>query len=125
MSESTTRPTLKLAVCLFPGLTLLDFAGPVQVFAMLDPENIKAHSGLYPVFPPVQVVTTYFSHNREPVVADAGPRLLPHKTYGEVLENFEQYDIVLVPGGVCRLVEWSAFLTMISLVHFRRYPRFP
>lgn len=96
---SSTRPTLKLAVCLFPDLTLLDFAGPVQVFAFLEQKNIQAHSAIYPTLPPVQLEITYFSHNRDPVVGDAGPALAPQKTYGEVLDNFEQYDILLVPGG--------------------------
>jgi len=97
---SVTRPTLKLAVCLFPDLTLLDFVGPVQVLALLEPRNIQAHSSLFPMLPPVQVEATYFSHNREPVVGDAGPALIPQRTYGEVLDKFEQYDIVLVPGGI-------------------------
>lgn len=119
---STALPTLKLAVCLFPDLTLLDVAGPVQVFAMLEPKNIKAYSAMFPTFPPVQVETTYFSHNQEPVVGDAGPGLVPQKTYGEVLDNFKQYDIVLVPGGVYLLDVLSAF---DSTVTSNRYPRIP
>lgn len=99
MTDMSVRPILKLAVCLFPDLTLLDFAGPVQVFALLEPKNVQAHSAMYPTLPPVQVETTYLSHNRAPVVGDAGPAFIPHRTYGEVLENFEQYDILLVPGG--------------------------
>lgn len=94
---STT--TLRLAVCLFPDLTPLDFLGPVQVLGLLEPKNIQAHRGLYPTLPSVQIEATYFSHNREPVVGDVGPGLIPQRTYGEVLENFEQYDLVLVPGG--------------------------
>lgn len=101
---SAIRPTLKLAVCLFPDLTLLDFAGPAQVFAMLDPKNIQAYSAMFPTLPPLQLETTYFSHNRETVVGDAGPALVPKRTYGEVLDDFEQYDILLVPGGVYRAV---------------------
>jgi len=93
-------PTLKLAVCLFPDLTLLDFVGPVQVLGMLEPRNIQAHAALYSTLPPVQVEATYFSHNRAPVVGDAGPGLIPQRTYDEVLDDFEQYDLILVPGGV-------------------------
>jgi hypothetical protein len=43
-------------------------------------------------------------------VADAGPALIPHMTYGEVLDNFDQYDIVLVPGGAYQFVELPGFL---------------
>ena len=96
----STTPTLRLAVCLFPNLTLLDFIGPVQVLGMLDPKFIQAHAAIYSsMLPPMQLEATYFSHNRAPVVGDVGPALIPQRTYGEVLENFEQYDLILVPGG--------------------------
>ena len=97
----STPPTLRLAVCLFPDLTLLDFIGPVQVLGMLQPKTVQALAPLYyPTLPTVQVEMTYFSHNRAPIVGDVGPALIPQRTYGEVLENFEQYDLVLVPGGM-------------------------
>jgi hypothetical protein len=67
---------------------------------MLEPKNIQVLTALFPMLPPVHVEATYFSHNRAPVVGDAGPGLVPQRTYGEVLENFEQYDLILVPGGV-------------------------
>jgi len=54
---------------------------------------------MYPTLPSVQVEATYFSHNRAPVVGDEGPAIVPERTYGEVLDNFEQYDLILVPGG--------------------------
>lgn len=97
---STTPPTLRLAVCLFPGLTILDFVGPVQILGVLEPRAIQTYGASYPTLPPVQVEATYFSHNREPVIGDAGPGLVPQRTYREVLDNFEQYDLILVPGGV-------------------------
>lgn len=97
---STTPPTLKLAVCLFPDVTLLDFIGPVQVLGLLQPKAIQARAALCPTSPPVQVEATYFSHNLAPIVGDVGPGLIPQRTYGEVLEKFEQYDLILVPGGM-------------------------
>jgi len=95
----STIPTLRLAVCLYPELTPLDFVGPAEVFVLLAPKNVKAHAELYPALPSVQIEPTYFSHNLEPVVGDAGPGFNPQRTYGEVLEKFEQYDLILVPGG--------------------------
>ena len=95
----STTPTLRLAICMFPNLTLLDFIGPVQVLGLLQPKIIQAHTELYPMLPSIQIETTYFSHDRTPVVGDVGPGLIPQRTYGEVLENFEQYDLILVPGG--------------------------
>ena len=101
---STAPPTLRLAVCLFPDLTILDFVGPVQVFGALEPRIIQAYGALYPTSPPVQVEVTYFSHDRAPVIGDVGPGLIPQRTYGEVLDNFEQYDLILVPGGASQFV---------------------
>lgn len=108
---SATPPTLRLAVCLFPDLTLLDFVGPVQVFGKLEPKNIQANAAFYPKLPPVQIEATYFSHSRAPVVGDVGPGLIPQRTYREALENFEQYDLILVPGGVSQPDESTVFLT--------------
>ena len=110
---SATTPTLKLAVCLFPDLTLLDFVGPVQVLGVLESRKIQAYGASYPTSPPVQVETTYFSHNRAPVLGDVGPGLIPQRTYGEVLNNFEQYDLILVPGGVSQSIQSPMFITMI------------
>ena len=103
----STVPTLRLAVCLFPDLTLLDFIGPVEFFGLLQPKSIQTHAALYPTPPPLQLEATYFSHDKTPVVGDVGPALIPQKTYKEVLENFEQYDLVLIPGGVSQPVEPS------------------
>jgi putative intracellular protease/amidase len=111
---SAAPPPLKLAVCLFPNLTVLDFMGPVTVLRILESRNIQAHLGSYPTLPPVQIETTYFSHNRAPIVGDVGPELIPQRTYGEVLENFEQYDLILVPGGEFQSIKSLGFLTVIS-----------
>ena len=107
----STVPTLRLAVCLFPDLTLLDFIGPVQVFGLLQQKFIKALATLYPAPPTLQLEATYFSHDLTPVVGDVGPALIPQKTYKEVLENFEQYDLILIPGGESQLVNSSSSLS--------------
>jgi len=112
---TTTPQTLRLAICLFPSLTVLDFIGPVQILGALEPRNLKVHATFFPTLPlpSVRIEPTYFSHTREPVVGDAGPALVPQRTYSEVLDNFEQYDLILVPGGMCRPIGSSGFLIMI------------
>ena len=99
----STLPTLRLAVCLFPDVTPVDFIGPAQVFSLLQQRCIENLASLYPSPPILQIEATYFSHDLTPVVGDAGPALIPQKTYKEVLENFEQYDLILIPGGVSQL----------------------
>lgn len=96
----STITTLRLAVCLFPDLTLLDFIGPVQLFGFLQQKKAQAFQALYPTLPPLRLEPTYFSHDQTPVVGDVGPAMIPQKTYKDVLENFEQYDVILIPGGV-------------------------
>lgn len=100
---SHTRRPLKLAYCLYPNLTILDFVGPAEFFAALEPRNNPLNPDSSKPSPP-QVEGTYFSHTLDPVVGEAGPALIPTRTYQEVLDKFEQYDIFLVPGGVsCRV----------------------
>ena len=86
--------------------------GPVTVLKILESRNIQAHATSYPTLPPVQIETTYFSHNRAPIIGDVGPDLIPQRTYGEVLENFEQFDLILVPGGGFQSAESLGLLTM-------------
>ena len=114
--KSTTPTLLKLAVCLFPGLTVLDFIGPMTVLKILESRNIETLKASYPMSPRVQIETTHFSHNRAPVVGDVGPELTPQRTYEEVLENFEQYDLILVPGGEFQSVKSLGFPTFISVL---------
>jgi putative intracellular protease/amidase len=114
--KSTTPTLLKLAVCLFPDLTVLDFIGPMTVLKILESRNIETLKASYPMSPRVQIKTTHFSHDLAPVVGDVGPELIPQRTYGEVLANFEQYDLILVPGGEFQSVKSSGFPTVISVL---------
>ncbi|KAL1669668.1 class I glutamine amidotransferase-like protein [Schizophyllum commune] len=76
MSDPSSK-SLSLAVCLYPGLTLLDIQGPIES--------------------PI----VYLADALEPIkpgyTGEGGPRLLPDATYAEATQ---QYDIVLLGGGV-------------------------
>jgi cyclohexyl-isocyanide hydratase len=69
---------LNIGIVIFPNLTQLDFAGPLEVLNSL-PES-KIH---------------IIAKSREPVPSDCGLRLLPTTTF----ENCPQLDLICVPGG--------------------------
>src|SRR5215218_9123758 len=72
----------EIAFVLYPGLTVLDLVGPLQVLTMLQ--------RLAPGYR-----TTVVSARREPVPTDVGVSVVPDRTFVEVPHP----AIVLVPGG--------------------------
>lgn len=74
----SAQPPLQIAMLLFPGLTLLDLAGPEGVLGM--------HSKIHLVW-----------KSLEPVVSDTGVRVLPSCTFEEVPRDL---DVLFVPGGM-------------------------
>lgn len=70
--------TLRIGVVLYPGASLLDFVGPVQVFAFT---------------PGAEVVL--IAETAEPVVSNEGPAVVPGRTFADA----PPLDAILVPGG--------------------------
>lgn len=93
-----TPTPLTLAVCLFPQVCPTDFQGPVELLTFISPEMISLLPDLVGS-PDKSITTTYLAVNREPVKGSSGPLLLPDKAYAEVKDG-EQFDIILVPGGM-------------------------
>lgn len=87
---------LRLAVCLYPGLTALDYQGSVELFGFISSQSLNSGIGLLPLPQPYTIETTFLSHDMEPVEPSSGPRVLPNASY---IDNVGQFDIVLVPGG--------------------------
>jgi len=94
-SAATVPQPLRLAVCLFPGVTALDYQGPIELLGRLSPENLNIY---FPSPPSHSIETTYLSHNLEPLKPMTGPLVLPNASYS-VTDPIDQYDIILVPGG--------------------------
>ncbi|PSS38031.1 hypothetical protein PHLCEN_2v116 [Hermanssonia centrifuga] len=88
--------TLSLAVCLFPGVTILDFVGPMELLGFISPKALTSRSMPAPVAYAIEPV--YFSVSKEPVENQVGVALLPTRTYEEVKLE-EQFDVLLIPGG--------------------------
>ncbi|KAJ7130855.1 class I glutamine amidotransferase-like protein [Mycena crocata] len=94
-----THTILRVAVCLFPGVTTTDYQGPVELLGILSPKNRqRAINGVFKelTVPDISIELTYLSHTLDPVEPTAGPMVLPSITYDDAQE---QFDIILVPGG--------------------------
>ena len=95
-----SSPSLSVAVCMYNRMTSLDYQGPIEFLTALSakvkPFIFKERADALPTLGPF----VYLSHTLEPVApgfsGEAGPRMMPDKTYGEAKE---QFDILLVPGG--------------------------
>ena len=77
-----THEPKTIAFVLYPGITLLDLVGPLQVFSLLRRFNDQ--------YQPVVV-----AEQTEPVVTDTPLRVIADKTFSEVPDP----TIVIVPGG--------------------------
>lgn len=95
-SARTEIVPLRLAVCLFPAVTALDFQGPIELLGFLSPESLKRH---FTNPPSHSIETTYFSHNLDLVKPSSGPLIQPDRSYSDTGSSI-QYDILLVPGGM-------------------------
>jgi hypothetical protein len=102
---------LKMAICLVPHAASLDFIGPMDVLGLLVQQNIDPLNevDILPkkLDPAVRIEPAYFSASKDPVIVTAGPPVHADKTYDE--EGLGQYDIILVPGGECRLLGGCVF----------------
>ncbi|THH26711.1 hypothetical protein EUX98_g7478 [Antrodiella citrinella] len=96
MSESLQ--ILKLAVCLFNDVTLLDFQGCVEQFGFLAPQNVLNTDSITHVASKVAIDIEYLAPTEDPVKPSSGPLLVPTRTYDSVRDD-EQFDLILIPGG--------------------------
>jgi putative intracellular protease/amidase len=92
---------LRVAVCLFPAVTCSDYQGPVELLGFLSKKRIEnpAMASLFPETPKYSIAIEYLAATMDRVVPDAGPLLVPQRTYDELNASTEQYDILLIPGG--------------------------
>jgi transcriptional regulator GlxA family with amidase domain len=97
---STQEPAHSIAFVLYPGLTVFDLAGPLEVFSAL--------SRIAPQFRPVVV-----AEQMEPVITDLGVRMVPNATFADLPHPYAFF----VPGGD------TATLNAMSNPAIRRYIR--
>ena len=91
LAQTVTGRPLEVGILLFPGVEVLDFAGPFEVFSVAS--RVAARDGLlgHPAFR----VTTV-SATSEPVAARHGLQVVPGAAFGE----HPALDLLIVPGGV-------------------------
>ena len=123
--------TLKLAVCLFTDVANTDYGGVIEFLAFLRPKALAM--GFFKSDYLIDV--TYFHYDHTPFRgSDIGPLMIPDRTYDD-LKDGEQFDIVLVPGGMVHFLLQcdKQLLTLIPLYYFpffrkwrftRGYPAF-
>ncbi|HEX6555595.1 MAG TPA: DJ-1/PfpI family protein [Ktedonobacteraceae bacterium] len=80
---ATQEPAHTIAFVLYPGLTVFDLAGPLEVFSVL--------SRIAPEFRPVVV-----AEQAGPVMTDFGVRMVPNATFADLPHP----DAFFVPGGL-------------------------
>ncbi|THU98604.1 class I glutamine amidotransferase-like protein [Dendrothele bispora CBS 962.96] len=91
----------KMAVCIYPEVTMLDFQGPVELLSSFSIDNQRNYGYLYPKLPDCAIETDFLSHSMEPIRPLTGPAILPTKTYNEVMNSDQPvFDLILIPGGV-------------------------
>ena len=101
---------LRLAVCLFPGVCALDYQGPIELLGFLSPDSPSR----LPATPTFQLKITYIAP--EKTVKEGGiqpwsghgPKIVADTTYESAIEDKDQFDILLVPGGKIRFPPTSA-----------------
>ena len=83
--------TLSVAVYIFPGVEVLDFAGPFEVFTTASRVHARRNPGGVPPFSTFTV-----AKSGEVVQARAGLRVVPDYT----MDSSPSPDVLIIPGGV-------------------------
>ena len=82
---------IKVAIFIFPGVEVLDFAGPYEVFTTAS----RVHARMHPAAPqPFEVFT--IAQDAQPIKAQAGLAVLADYTSA----THPPIDLLIVPGGV-------------------------
>ncbi len=82
---------IKVGIFVFPGVEILDFAGPYEVFTTAS----RVHSRMHPAAPPPFEVFT-IAQDAQPIKARAGLAVLADYA----ITSHPPIDLLIVPGGV-------------------------
>lgn len=96
--ETMEPEVLTFALCLFPSVQLLDYAGPMDLLGFIEASQ-PIHPRLERTPPRYTLRFTYLTPSSEAVKPTSGPIVHGTLTYDEALEQGTQFDVVLVPGG--------------------------
>jgi transcriptional regulator GlxA family with amidase domain len=82
-------PVFNVAVLVYPECDILDFAGPLEVYAIHPPTN----GGKF-------FKSTTFACQTPVKIAEGQMTLVPDATLQEIDDNLGNYDIIVVPGAM-------------------------
>ncbi|ESK85140.1 dj-1 family protein [Moniliophthora roreri MCA 2997] len=108
--SNTDLKVYRMAVCLYPEVSALDYQGPVELLCLFSTKTRKKLGAAFKNLPDFAIDAEFLSHSRDPVVPTEGPAIVPTMTYEEAMGT--QFDIVFVPGGSQpdpRLIDPSCF----------------
>ncbi|KAF9265639.1 class I glutamine amidotransferase-like protein [Marasmius fiardii PR-910] len=98
MSSESKIKVYRMAVCLYPGVTMLDFQGPVDILCSLSLKSRESTAQFAKTsLPDIAIEAEYLSHTTEPVTPYSGAQILPSMTYEQGLST--DFGIILIPGG--------------------------
>ena len=97
--STTETQTYNIAVCLFNGVTTLDYLGPMELFGFLT----ETARRIVPITDSVLLNITYLGPGETPTAVEpsSGPIAMPNLTYTQAMKAGRQFDILFVPGGMC------------------------
>lgn len=91
MATATPDPVFKVALLMFDGVDVLDFAGPLEIFSHASFNEKTGHGS--PVF------DYDFIAQSEVIRTSTQLRVLRDLSLEEATAKLDSYDILLVPGG--------------------------
>ncbi|KAF8919901.1 hypothetical protein CPB85DRAFT_1429381 [Mucidula mucida] len=103
-----TSKVYEMAVCLYNGVTMLDYQGPVENLCFWSDQAREMNKNTCGKMtdPGCTIKPTYLAHTMDPVHPTAGPAVVPTGTYDDVKK---QFDIIMIPGGKVAVFTVFAF----------------
>ncbi|KAF2004162.1 class I glutamine amidotransferase-like protein [Amniculicola lignicola CBS 123094] len=83
-----------VAVFIYPGADILDFAGPIEIYTTGSPPGVES---------PFKLIT--FAHENPLQASAKALTVVPDATFSEVESKIEEYDLLVVPGAAPDLLK--------------------
>lgn len=120
-AASTSQPSHRVAVLLFPDATILDFAGPIDVLSHATKGNEPDSRD------PIFSIETVSRTEEAPISTGYGTMFIqPSMSLEQTIEESDRFDILVIPGGppevVQRVMEREDGLELQLIRSFAKLP---
>ncbi len=95
--DSTSKPVYQVAVLMFDGVEILDFAGPVEILSQISYNNNPDA--------PEHVFQFHLVANSQAVRSGGCITVNADLTFEEATKKIDSFDILIVPGGPLRVIK--------------------